>query len=131
MNTFGSRTKPQEWVIETFPVFTVLFSFLETNVSSHLCIEWVCPMGPFLEEMIHSNWVKSEGVTVEIVGIKCLAQVRFPLVMAILVHITSRTMMWYTLGKVMESLESFEEHLEPRRRPASLTGRRWLSFVNI
>ena len=55
MNTFGSRTKPQEWVIETFPVLTVLFSFLETSISSHLCIEWVCPTGLFYEEMIHSN----------------------------------------------------------------------------
>ena len=42
--------------------------------------------------------MQSEEVTVEIVGIKGLAQVRFPLVVAILVNITNRTMIWYTVS---------------------------------
>lgn len=40
-----SKIKPQQWVLEMFPVFSFLFHFLEANVSLHFCIEWQVQLG--------------------------------------------------------------------------------------
>lgn len=114
MNTFGSRTKPQEWVIETFPVFTVLFSFLETNISSHLCIGWYAQRGCFMKKWsivtLGAEWgsnSRNSGYKVPSTGPLSISggysskyhKQDHDMVHIVLIH-------W----KVMESLESFKEN---------------------